>query len=432
MAPQREWFDKDYYSVLGVPQGATEKEITRAYRKLAKEYHPDANPGNKEAEEKFKEVSAANDVLGDAEKRKEYDEVRRMVASGAYSGGGPGGGGRWLRRRRPGGFNVRRRRRLSATSSAGCSATAARVAAAAASVAAGAAAARARSAPQRGSDLETELHLDFLDAVHGVTTSVSFTAEAACSVCHGSGAEPGTVPETCPRLRRLGPDRGGPGPVLVLAGLPDVWRARRAHHRRRATQCRGSGVEVRPREVKVKIPVGVDDGQRIKVKERGGAGANGGPSGDLYVVVHVRPHPVFGRKGKLDLTVHVPLTITEAALGAAGEGADADRAGDAEGEGRHHRRGTTQKVKGRGIVPAKGSAGDLLVTFDVDVPDQAEQGAEGGARSARRRVPRQPARAPGGVGTMAPATNVRSTSSRSPPSSPACTRRPCASTSARA
>ena len=224
----------------------------------------------------------------------------------------------------------------------------------------------ARQAPQRGSDLETELHLDFLDAIHGVTTSVSFTAEATCSVCHGSGAEPGTVPQTCP-------DCGGSGQIAVDQGpfsfsqVCPTCGGRGAIITSPCSHCRGTGVEVRPREVKVKIPIGVDDGQRIKVKQRGGAGANGGPSGDLYVVVHVRPHPVFGRKGRLDLTVHVPLTFTEAALGAAVKVPTLTEPVTLKVKG-GTQPGTTQKVKGRGIVPAKGSAGDLLVTFDVDVP----------------------------------------------------------------
>jgi molecular chaperone DnaJ len=366
MAPQREWFDKDYYSVLGVPQGATEKEITRAYRKLAKEHHPDANPGNKEAEEKFKEVSAANDVLGDPAKRKEYDEVRRMVASGAYSAGpgGPGGGG--FGANPGGGFSFDEGVDFSdllgglfgngGQPGRGGFGRGVR----------GSRGRSARNAPQRGADLETELHLDFTDAVHGVTTTVSFTADAVCSVCHGNGAEPGTAIDTCP-------DCGGSGQVAVDQGpfsfsqVCPTCGGRGTLITTPCSNCRGRGVEVRPRDVKVKIPIGVNDGQRIRVKERGGAGANGGPSGDLYVVVHVRPDPVFGRKGKLDLTVHVPLTIAEAALGARitvptlTDPVTLKVKGGTPG-------GTTQKVKGRGISPAKGSSGDLLVTFDIDVP----------------------------------------------------------------
>jgi molecular chaperone DnaJ len=364
MTPQREWFEKDYYSVLGVPQGATEKEITRAYRKLAKEYHPDANPGNREAEEKFKEVSAANDVLGDAAKRKEYDEVRRMVASGAYSGGPGGGGGGF--RPGPGGFTFDEGTDFSDLlgglfGNAGGGRGFGR----------GGRGRSARQAPQRGSDLETELHLDFLDAVHGVTTSVSFTAEATCSVCHGSGAEPGTTPQTCPDCHGSGQIAVDQGPFSFSQVCPTCG-GRGAMITSPCSHCRGTGVEVRPRDVKVKIPIGVDDGQRIRVKGRGAAGANGGPSGDLYVVVHVRPHPVFGRKGRLDLTVKVPLTITEAALGAAVKVPTLTEPVTLKVKG-GTKAGTTQKVKGRGIVPAKGSAGDLLVTYDVDVPNKVNK-----------------------------------------------------------
>jgi molecular chaperone DnaJ len=357
MAPQREWFEKDYYSVLGVPEGATEKEITRAYRKLAKENHPDANPGNREAEERFKEISAANDVLGDADKRKEYDEVRRMVASGG--GFGPGGFG-------PGGFGpggggftfeegVDFSDLLGGMFGGGGR-----------GFGRGGRGRGTRNAPQRGQDLETELHLDFMDAVHGVTTTVSFTAEAACSVCHGSGAKPGTVPQTCPDCHGSGHIAVDQGPFSFSQVCPTCG-GRGSIITEPCSNCRGRGVEVRPRDVKVKIPIGVDDGQRIRVKGRGGAGANGGPSGDLYVVVHVRPHPVFGRKGRLDLTVRVPLTFAEAALGAAVKVPTLTEPVTLKVKG-GTKAGTTQKVKGRGIVPAKGSAGDLLVTFDVDVP----------------------------------------------------------------
>jgi molecular chaperone DnaJ len=356
MAPQREWFEKDYYSVLGVPQGASEKEITRAYRKLAKENHPDANPGNKEAEERFKEVSAANDVLGDPEKRKEYDEVRRMVASGG--GFGPGGFG-------PGGYGAPGGGTFTFEEGVDFSDLLGGMFGGGRGFGRGRGRS-ARNAPQRGQDLETELHLDFMDAVHGVTTTVSFTAEAACSVCHGSGAKPGTVPQTCPDCQGTGHIAVDQGPFSFSQVCPTCG-GRGSIITEPCPNCRGRGVEVRPRDVKVRIPAGVDDGQRIRVKGRGGAGANGGPPGDLYVVVHVRRHPVFGRKGRLDLTVRVPLTFAEAALGAAVKVPTLTDPVTLKVKG-GTQPGTTQKVKGRGIVPAKGAAGDLLVTFDVDVP----------------------------------------------------------------
>lgn len=352
MAPQREWFEKDYYAMLAVQGGASEKEIARAYKKLAKENHPDANPGNKEAEERFKEISAAYEVLGDAAKRKEYDEVRRMVASGAGPGvsgfgftgpgfehggvrfdfdGGGGGGGLGDRF---GGLFGRRGRR--------------------------------QSGPQRGRDLETELHLDFLDAVAGVTSTVRFTAAAACDTCHGDGARPGTVPETCPECGGSGAIAVDQGPFSFSQVCP-TCQGRGRIVRDPCPSCRGRGTEVRPREVKVRIPAGVDDGQRIRVKGRGAAGAGGGPAGDLYVVVHVRPHPVFARRGD-DLTVRLPITFAEAALGAEVKVPTLEdpvtvRIPPGTPSGK------VMRVRGRGIAPARAERGDLLVTVDVQVPN---------------------------------------------------------------
>ncbi len=310
MAPQREWFETDYYEVLGVPPSASEKDITRAYRKLAKQHHPDANPGNKDAEEKFKSVSAAYDVLGDAAKRKEYDEVRQMVASGVGPFGGGGFGG-------PGGFGqggAEGFQGFQFDEGAGFSDLLGGLFGRGARGGRRGGRGARQTGAQRGADLETELHLDFLEAVHGVTTSVSFTADAVCSVCHGSGAEPGTTPDICPQC-------GGSGEVLVDQGpfsfsqVCPTCGGRGTIIKNPCHQCGGRGVERRRRDVKVRIPPGVDDGQRIRVPSRGAAGANGGPPGDLFVVVHVARHPIFGRKGK-DLTVRVPITFVEAALGA--------------------------------------------------------------------------------------------------------------------
>jgi molecular chaperone DnaJ len=356
VAPQREWFEKDYYAVLGVPKGATDKEITRAYRKLAKQYHPDANPGDAAAEERFKEVSAAHDVLGDAERRAEYDQVRAMAASGAYAGG-PGGFG-------SGGFGGG----FEGFEGADISDLLGGLFGGGGGRGFGGGRRSARHAPVRGDDLETELHVDFLDAVHGVTAPVRFTSDAACATCNGSGAEPGTPIDVCGQC-------GGQGQVAVNQGpfsFAQVCDACGGSGRRIATPChacRGRGVEVRSREVKVKVPSGVSDGQRIRVKGRGGAGRNGGEPGDLYVVVHVAAHELFGRSGARNLTVRVPVTFTEAALGAAvrvptlGEPVTVKVKPGTQS-------GTTLKVKGRGIpaASAKGEPGDLLVTFEVVVP----------------------------------------------------------------
>ena len=355
MAPQREWFDKDYYKVLGVPQSATETEIRRAYRKLAKQNHPDANPGK---EDRFKEISAAYDVLSEPAKRKEYDEIRRlgpMAAGGGFSGAGASGGAG-----QPGGsFNFRGDNLGDlfgdilgrfGTGAPG-----------------GAAGGRSRStstAGQRGEDLEAELHLSFLDALNGVTTTVNVTSEAPCGTCSGTGAAPGTSPVICSRC-------GGRGVTAENQGLFSFSRAcpqcggRGMVVETPCPTCQGSGMEIRPRQVKVRIPPGVDDGQRIRVKGRGGPGRSAGPAGDLWVTVRVAPHDTFGRKGR-NLTLTLPVTFAEAALGAEVtvptlDGSVVLRIPPGTRSGR------TFRVKGRGVADEKG-AGDLLVTVEVAVP----------------------------------------------------------------
>jgi molecular chaperone DnaJ len=358
MAPQREWFEKDYYAVLGVESSANDREIQRAYRRLAKANHPDANPGDTAAEERFKEISAAHEVLGDAEKRKEYDQVREMVASGVGPDGGfgpggfgPGFEGATFHFDDGGGLGDLLGNLFGARGGGG-----------------GGARRRGRTAtgPVRGADLEAELHLDFSDAVHGVTTAVGVTSDATCSRCGGSGAEPGTFPEQCPTCGGTGPVAVDQGPFSFSEVCPTCGgRGQVIEHR--CKKCRGTGVERRRREVKVRIPAGVNDRQRIRVKGRGAAGRNGGPAGDLYVVVHVGRDPIFGRQGKTNLTVKVPVTFAEAALGAQvkvptlnGPVTVKVAPGTASGK--------TLRVRGRGIQPAKGDPGDLLVTLEVFMP----------------------------------------------------------------
>ena len=321
MAPQREWFDKDYYAELGVSSDASEKEITRAYRKLAKQFHPDANAGDKDAEDRFKEISAAHDVLGDAEKRKEYDEVREMVASGVGPGG-PGGFGGFGGG--PGGFGNVRVEDLGDLGGLfgnlfGGGRTAGR---------------RGRNAgpvgPQRGNDIETELHLDFLDAVHGVTTSVNITSEAPCHVCNGTGAKPGTFPERCSTCNGAGSVAVDQGPFSFSEVCPTCG-GRGSVIKDKCKHCKGRGIEVRPRTVKVRIPAGVDDGQRIRVKGRGTPGSQRRPAGRPLrrrarrPASRVRAERQVGSHG--EGTDHVPGSCARRA----GEGADARRAGHGEG-----------------------------------------------------------------------------------------------------
>ncbi|HET6665013.1 MAG TPA: molecular chaperone DnaJ [Acidimicrobiales bacterium] len=356
MAPQREWFEKDYYRVLGVSDTASQKDIRSAYRKLSRQYHPDANPDDKAAEDRFKEVSAAYDVVGDPEKRKEYDEVRKLGPMGGMFGG-PGAGGAGTG---AGGFRFedigdigdvlgglfgRGRRRGGPAGAGGVGGT----------------------GPHRGQDLETELHLAFEDAVHGLTTTVHLTSEAACSTCHGTGARPGTNPRTCPMCEGRGVVDDNQGFFSLSAPCPEC-AGRGYTIDEPCPTCRGTGVEHRPREVKVRIPAGVGDGQRIRLRGRGGPGRNGGPAGDLYVTVRVASHPLFGRRGN-DLTVTVPITFPEAALGAdvAVPTLEGDSVKVRIPAGT--RSGRTFRVRGKGVA-ARRKTGDLLVTVEVAVPQK--------------------------------------------------------------
>jgi molecular chaperone DnaJ len=351
MAPQREWFEKDYYQVLGVSESATEKEITRAYRKLAKQYHPDANPGS---EERFKEITAAYEVLGDADKRKEYDEVRRLGPVGANFGGfggpSPGTGGAQD-------FTFRYEDAAGGGMGGGLGDLLGGIFGRGGRTARGA-------GPQRGADLEAELHLSFQDAVEGVTTTVNVAGDAPCHTCRGTGAAPGTAPTVCPRCGGRGVLDDNQGLFSFSQPCPTCG-GRGVRIETPCPTCHGTGAELRARQVRVRIPPGVVDGQRIRVKGRGGPGRNNGPAGDLYVVVRVAPDELFGRRGR-DLTLTVPLTFSEAALGATIrvptlEGPVSLRVPPGTPSGR------TFRVRGRGVKSGK-TAGDLLVTVEVAVP----------------------------------------------------------------
>jgi molecular chaperone DnaJ len=335
---EREWFDKDYYKVLGLTSSATDKEITRAYRKLAKSSHPDTNPGS---EEKFKEVSVAYDVLGDAEKRKEYDEVRRLgpAAAGFGAQGQPGAGG----------FNFQ-------TGDFGDLGD----------LFGGLFGGGRRQRAQRGADLETALHLGFRDAVVGVTTSVSLPSNDACHTCGGRGAAPGTGFVTCERCQGRGVLNDDQGPFAMSSVCP-VCQGRGGRIVTPCPTCQGTGREPSSRKVNVRIPAGVNDGQRIKLKGKGNQGTHGGPAGDLFVDVHVSPDARFDRRGR-NVTTTVSVPLTQAILGTTVEVATLDEpvtlkvpAGTQPG--------TTMRVRGRG-VPASGKnpGGDLLVTVNVAIP----------------------------------------------------------------
>lgn len=341
MDVDREWFEKDYYRILGVSSKATAKEITSTYRKLARQLHPDANPGDEASEERFKQISAAYEVIGDVEKRKRYDEVRAMgpMAGGFGPGGPPGAGfgGADLGDLLGNLFGKGRAGRSQPTG------------------------------PQRGADLEAALTMPFDAAIAGATTTVQVTSDVRCPDCSGSGAAPGTVPRACGVC-------GGRGAVEEDQGFFSFSRpcsscgGRGTVIETPCVGCGGRGAVHRPREIKVKIPAGVRDGQRIRVKGRGGAGSNGGPDGDLFVRVQVQAHRTFGRTGD-HLTVSVPVTLAEAALGAEVSVPTMDGdpvtiripAGTPSGK--------TLRVRKRGVRTSR-STGDLMVTVQVDVPSE--------------------------------------------------------------
>jgi molecular chaperone DnaJ len=335
---ERAWLETDYYKVLGVDKSASDKEITRAYRKLAKANHPDTNKGS---EEKFKEISSAYDVLGDSEKRREYDEVRRLgPMGGAFSQGGGF--------RAPGGQTFT----MGDMGDLG-------------DIFGGLFGSR-RRAPKRGNDIEAALHLSFEDAVRGVTTTVHLPTDKPCKTCGGSGAAPGTTPVTCDRCGGRGfldDDKG----MFSLSTVCPACQSRGVRIDTPCPDCHGSGREASSRSVKVRIPPGVEGGQRIRIKGKGGPGQNGAQPGDLYVVVHVSRDARFGRKGR-NLTCHVPVTFSQAALGTdvtveTLDGTVTLRVPAGTQSGR------TLRVRGRGVPAQKSTpAGDLLVTVDVAVP----------------------------------------------------------------
>jgi molecular chaperone DnaJ len=380
----RDWIEKDFYRELGVSSDASADEIKKAYRKLARELHPDANPGDAKAEARFKAVSEANGVLSDPAKRKQYDEARRLFSSGGGFGGGGGfgsggtfdvgdlfnrtgaaGGGQ------PGGmgglgdllgglFNRR-----------------------------GGAGASSATRPRRGEDVETDVRIDFTEAVKGATVPMRLSSPAACSTCGGSGARPGTVPHTCPNCGGAGLVTRSQGAFAFSEPCQDC-RGTGKIIDDPCPECGGDGVSTKTRTLTIRIPSGVDDGQRIRLAGQGEPGRNGGPSGDLFVRVHVNPHPLFGRSGN-DLTLTVPVAFPELALGTTltvptleGKVTLKVPAGTASGR--------ILRAKGKGISKRDGKVGDLLITLQVAVPNnmdaKAKEALEAYAAATVRHDPR--------------------------------------------
>jgi molecular chaperone DnaJ len=350
---------KDYYAALGVAKDADAAAIKKAYRKLARDLHPDKNPGNAEAESRFKEVSEAYDVLSDAQKRAKYDEDRALFGRGFRPGAGaPGGGATFDMSDLFGGAGGAGGANLGDLFS---------------DLFGGAGTSRG-AGPTRGQDVTAEVELGFDEAVHGTTLPLRLSGPGTCRTCHGSGARPGTGTHRCGNCGGTGfvsRNQGAFGfsePCRECRGTGTVVDSP-------CPDCGGTGVTNQARTINVRVPAGVRDGARLRIPGKGTPGTNGGRSGDLFVTVHVGAHDLFGRSGD-DLTLTVPITFGEAALGTTLrvptlDGSVALKVAPGTPSGR------TLRVRGRGIARG-GKTGDLLVTVEVAVP----QKVSGDAREA--------------------------------------------------
>ncbi len=343
---------QDHYKVLGVGKKATADEIKKAYRKLARQYHPDKNPGDAKAEARFKEISLAHDVLGDPEKRKEYDRALANPFSGAGRGGGASQPGFDA-----GGFgDILSDLFGQATRGRG-----------------GAGGARPRS--ERGRDLEAEVSIGFEQAINGAQVPISVPTYERCGTCGGTGAKPGTAPTVCPKCQGRGIESEGQGLFSISQPCSRCGGAGTVIEEPCPT-CKGAGRNRTVKRYRVNIPAGVKDGSRIRLAGKGEPGRNGGPDGDLFVVTRVDDSPVFARKGE-NVEVEVPLTLPEALRGAEIEVPTLD--------GRKKLRvpagtrpGSVQRLRGEGPKRlGKAGRGDIHYRFVLDLPDKltAEQEA---------------------------------------------------------
>jgi molecular chaperone DnaJ len=335
----------ELYKTLGVSKKATDEEIKKAYRKLARQYHPDRNPDDPAAEERFKEISAAHDVLADPEKRKEYDAGGMFGGPGGF--GGAGGGANPFGGAQAGGFDMGDI--FSSIFSRG------------------GAGGRARPQEVRGRDLETEVSLSFDEAVNGTQISVTVPKAGRCPTCHGSGAKPGTGPVTCPRCEGRGIDAQSQGFFSISQPCPQCGGAGQIIEDPCPT-CGGSGLTQQTKRYKVNVPAGVKDGARIRLAGKGEAGPRGGPPGDLYVTTRVAASPVFKRLDDGNLEVRVPISIPEALRGGTIEVptlAGTKKIKVAPGT----RHGAVQRLRGEGPPRPQGRGpGDIRYRLEIEVP----------------------------------------------------------------
>lgn len=358
-----DWVRKDFYAELGVAKDASAEDVKKAYRRLARANHPDSHPDDEAKHDRFKRVAEAYDVVGDPAKRAQYDQLRAV--GGGFPGGGPGGFGGGAG---AGGFDLDDLLRQSAGGAgAGAPGGFGDMFGDLFGGGAGAGGGRQRRRPQKGADLEATATVGFAESLEGVTISLRMSSESACETCHGSGGKPGTKPRVCPQCDGAGSVTASVGGAFSMNETCPVCHGRQLLHDEPCPTCLGSGRGTSARTIQARIPAGVKDGQRIRVRGKGAPGAHGGPAGDLFVTVKVTPHRVFGRTGD-NLTLDVPISFDEAALGAEvkvptmGGPPVTLRLPPGTPNGR------TFRVRGKGVARADGTRGDLLATVEVQVP----------------------------------------------------------------
>jgi len=357
----KDWIEKDYYKVLGVSKDASADQIKKSYRTLAKQFHPDANANNAAAEAKFKEVGEAYEVLSDDKKRKEYDEARSLFGSGGFRFPGSGGGGGGSRGGGAQSFNMDDLLGRGAGAQGGGMGD----------VFGGLfnrGGRQQQRAARRGADAESEVTLSFSEALDGVTLPLRLSGEGPCDACRGTGAKAGTMPRMCPTCQGTGSESRNAGGFAFAEPCREC-RGRGLVVDDPCAVCHGNGRARSSRTVQARIPAGVKDLSRIRLKGKGTPGENGGPAGDLFITVHVTPHALFGRAGD-NLTLALPVTFEEAALGSevkvptVGGGSVTLKVPPGTQNGR------TFRVKGKGVTRKDGTRGDQLVTVEVAVPQK--------------------------------------------------------------
>jgi len=380
-----DWANKDFYAELGVKKDASADEIKKSYRKLARANHPDSNPGDSAKHEKFKKVAEAYDVVGDPDKRKKYDEMRSLYAGGnpfGFGGQSPYSGGRTYNfedlfgnaggtggTAGGGGFGDmfgdlfgRGQRRQ-----------------------------QARPRAAKGADIETTATIGFVESLEGVTIQLRLTSDAPCPDCNGTGGKPGTRPHVCPDCEGAGFVVNDMGGFSVNETCPRCG-GRQLIYDEPCPTCKGSGRGLSGRTISARIPAGVKDDQRIRLRGKGAAGEAGGPNGDLYVTVKVTPHRVFGRKGD-NLTVEVPIGFDEAALGADIKVPTLGGAPVTLKIPAGTPTGRTFRVRGKGAQKSDGTKGDLLATVEVQVPAVLDAQARSALEAYRAATAGKPLRA---------------------------------------